>query len=262
MALHQALVREGIEVITIAPQSNHTAGSHRITMDGYVEVHREGIEPTYSCSGTPADCVRVGVMGDEFPDIDLVVSGINHGANAGEDILYSGTLAAAAESALLGIPAFGFSYNGDGPEVPFLTYADPVSFPDADFCARLVSAACTSHPLPSNSFISVNLPQAQMTAAVPAFVGRRRWNDAMPELVAGDDSRRVFAPWGTVPDAIFEEGSDFAALRDGFASVSLLTVTSGVKDAMSLTNADDVKRYLSQLIEAATAEFSIQAAPK
>ena len=114
VALRKALLELG-EVVTVAPMHQQSAGSHAITLGKPVRLHE--IEPhVYAVDGTPADCVYVGLF---HPDVlsrqpDIVVSGINHGPNLGNDVFYSGTVAAAREGAFRGIPALAVSPRGRG----------------------------------------------------------------------------------------------------------------------------------------------------
>jgi 5'-nucleotidase len=110
------LVRESVkygEVWIVAPEGERSAGSHSITLHGHIDVYErnypvEGVK-AYSCSGTPADCVRVGLLGVMKERPDIVFSGINRGFNSGTDLQYSGTAGAAFEAVFQGIRAIAFS---------------------------------------------------------------------------------------------------------------------------------------------------------
>lgn len=248
-ALQRSLASAGFRVIVVAPMTNHTAGSHRITMTGELML-KQMYADIYVCSGTPADCVRVGLLSEGFPPIDIVVSGLNHGANAGEDVLYSGTVAAAAEAALLGVPAIAFSQNGDGPEVPLIP-VDPVNFPDAGYCAELVTSAL-DNPMPYRKLLSVNLPQGRLKSVTPAMVGHRNWEKARIDVASADRGRVAVRPWAGQPPAVFDEGTDFAALRDEQASISMLSVLGGLHDCLRGPGRVLATEYLSRLIDCAS----------
>ena len=97
-------------VTTVAPTVQHSMKSHAITTGTPLELERDGgVEDAWRCSGTPADCVRIGLRHLPLGPVELVLSGINHGANLGVDVFYSGTVAAAREAALLGVPAIAVS---------------------------------------------------------------------------------------------------------------------------------------------------------
>ncbi len=111
-ALHRALVARGLDVVVVAPTDNRSGVSRNATYSDPVSVTPvEGDESILACSGTPVDCVRAALLGDIAPDAALVLSGMNHGANLGDDILNSGTVGAAIEGALLGVPAIAVSQH-------------------------------------------------------------------------------------------------------------------------------------------------------
>src|SRR5579863_1688211 len=147
-------LRELGDVIVVAPDGDRSAISHRVTFRDPVEivpVHERSI-PTYSCSGTPADCVILGAyeVFDEFPD--LLVSGINCGANLGDDINYSGTVAAAIEGSIIGIPSVAVSLAiAWGEQHPAFHWQTASSL-----ALRLVHEWRTR--LPETSFLNVNVP--------------------------------------------------------------------------------------------------------
>jgi 5'-nucleotidase len=231
-AMHAALEQHGARVVTIAPEANHTAGSHRVTVDGHLTITPVGTELTFTCSGSPADCVRAGVLSGVVPRPDLVVSGINHGANAGEDVHYSGTVAAAVEAALLGVPALAVSQHGDGPELPFLTRT-PTGFPDADYAAQ-VALWVAGHGPPAHTFINLNLPCAPMRSpAALATLGRRDWQAASMRWEVTEANEYRLDPWAGAPPPIADHGTDFAFLRDGVPTVSLLSVRGGLYDVLA-----------------------------
>lgn len=228
-AMHAALVQAGARVVTIAPETNQSARSHHVTVSGRLKLAPIGPQ-AFTCSGSPADCVRVAVLSGVVQPPQLVVSGINHGANAGEDVHYSGTVAAAAEAALLGVPAVAVSQDGDGPELPFLTQA-PAGFPDAGYAAE-VALWMARHDPPANTFLSLTLPSVPMRApAELATVGRRAWWAAEMRCESGDGGVLV-DPWAEQPTAIVERGTDYAFLREGLATISLLSVRGGLHDAL------------------------------
>lgn len=246
--LRAALVALGIDVTVIAPDGNRSAGSHRVAMDVDLTVS-EREEGIYACSGSPADCVRVGLLSLDFPGFDLVVSGINHGANAGEDILYSGTVSAAVESVLLGTPGIAFSQNGDGPEVPFLN-AEPLRYPDVMFCASLAWNSLQEHPIPPGCALSVNLPTEAMTSPPELVtVGRRRWDEARPILLGESGPMKVYCPWGVPPRAQMEPGTDFEALSRACAGVSVLSVFGGKQDLLGPTLGPGFRERVAELLE-------------
>jgi 5'-nucleotidase len=123
--LETVLLEAGHEVWVCAPSDQRSAQSHAMTLKGKIKFIRYDARH-YHCSGTPADCVLYGLNGNALPVVpDVVISGINHGYNASTDILYSGTVGAASEAALRGIPAIAISARADkhSGEYPFVEAA-------------------------------------------------------------------------------------------------------------------------------------------
>jgi 5'-nucleotidase len=120
LAIRTALTDVGTSVVTIAPESNCSGFARSCTFSRPVGVTRVagGQHPVYRCDGTPADCVRVGLLGGLAAGADLVVSGINHGANLADDVTYSGTVGAGLEAAILGTPAVCLSQQTIGGRGP------------------------------------------------------------------------------------------------------------------------------------------------
>lgn len=111
LAIRAALADPAASVITIAPETDCSGFARKCTFSRPVGVTRVsgGQHPVYRCDGTPTDCVRVGLLGGLAAAADLVVSGINHGANLADDVTYSGTIGAGLEAAILGTPAICLS---------------------------------------------------------------------------------------------------------------------------------------------------------
>lgn len=230
----QALEALGMTVTVIAPAVNHSCGSHRVSMKDQVVLTRvRGANTlTFSCTGTPADCVRVGILGGLCPVPDVVVSGINHGANAGDDVHYSGTVAAAVEAAMLGYPAVAASQHGPDIGVPFVP-AEPTEFPHADYVARIAAWAATSD-LPDRLLLNVNLPQAASADnARLALLGRREWQTSRVEVSHHGDDWFSVRPWSEEPTTeLGDVSTDFALLSSGVTTVSALSANRGLRDAL------------------------------
>jgi 5'-nucleotidase len=228
-----ALSGAGMRVAVVAPEGNHTCGSHRVSMRDRIRITQ--VTPSdssiFSCSGTPADCVRLGVLSGLVPRPDVVVAGINHGANAGDDIHYSGTVAAAAEAALLGLPAIAASQHGPDIGVPFIP-ADPTAFPFASYIARLAHWAA-SNWLPDRMVLNVNLPLEAATASVALTrVGRRDWTTAAVQVDTVCAGQHMVHPWSTDPAVGDESDRDFAMLMSGTAAVNVLSASGGLHDVL------------------------------
>jgi 5'-nucleotidase len=143
------------EVLVVAPETEQSAVGHAITLTDPLRVksiNRNGVFFGYAVEGTPADCVKLAITELIEPLPDLVVSGINLGANVGINVIYSGTVSAATEGTILGVPAMAVSIN---------TFRDPDFEPAASF-ARLLAQQIAKHGLPPHTSLNVNVP------AIPA----------------------------------------------------------------------------------------------
>jgi len=213
IALADALAGVG-EVAVVAPDRERSAVSHALTL--HHPLRAECIAPgRFSVDGTPTDCVNLGIHSllDFHPD--LVVSGINRGANLGDDVTYSGTVAAAMEATLMGIPAFAVSLacremHGD--------YRAAAAF--AARLAKLVMA----NGLPRDTFLNVNVPDIgrdQLQTPLVTIQGKRRYEGTIVDKV--DPRGRSYYWIGTADlDFMDIDGSDFAAISRGHISVTPL----------------------------------------
>jgi 5'-nucleotidase len=225
LALKQALDAVGT-VSVIAPDRNRSAISRSITIRAPLHVEEVRLADgsvAYATDGTPVDCVRFATLGLLGTPPDIIVSGINIGSNLGDDVTYSGTVAAALEGALLGWPAIAVSQDSSGrPD----DRDDPVHY---DFRAVAAFVAGLVPPLmaetfPRNVVLNVNgpaldpdlPPRARMTR-----LGRRIYDDRLI-LESTDGPRRRFTIYGDNPSHHPEEGTDFAAIEDGVISVTPL----------------------------------------
>src|ERR687889_2408710 len=158
--LRRALLEvDDVELVTIAPDSNRSATARSITFARPLwvsDVEFEDGTVGYACDGTPVDCVRLASLGlIEGFEPDVVVSGINHGANLGDDITYSGTVAAALEGIVLGIPGIAVSQQSARREMDF-RFGEEFDFTvAADFAARVVDEL-DDVPMPEGTLLNVN----------------------------------------------------------------------------------------------------------
>jgi 5'/3'-nucleotidase len=228
--LRRALLRlPGVELDVIAPDANRSATARSITTRTPLwveEVHFGDGTVGYASDGTPVDCVRFASLGLLGSPPDLIVSGINHGANLGDDITYSGTVAAALEGAVLGIPAIAVSQQSTKREMDFRFGKDFEFDVAALFTARLV-ARIEDHPISPGTLLNVNfpaLPLAELAGAVVTRLGKRVYRDKL-ELEEEDETgrrRRRYRIYGMEPSYRQEEGTDFAAIDAGMISVTPL----------------------------------------
>lgn len=202
-------------VVVVAPDRNRSAASNSLTLNDPLRVTRFG-ENRYCVNGTPSDCVHLALTGflDEEPD--LVVSGINHGANLGDDVIYSGTVAAAMEGRFLGFPTIAVSLVGQKP-----THFDTAARVAAELVQRL-----SRHSLPKEFILNVNVPDrpyAELTGMVVARLGFRHKSE--PVVKSTDPhGRTIFwvGPAGPGQDA--GPGTDFHALEQGAVAITPLKV--------------------------------------
>ncbi|MHB1318146.1 MAG: 5'/3'-nucleotidase SurE [Anaerolineae bacterium] len=212
--LASALVPLG-KVEIIAPEHNWSASGHSKTMHKPLRVtpaHLADGTPALATSGSPSDCVALALLGILERRPDLVVSGINQGANVGNDLTYSGTVSAAMESVIAGIPAIAISL--DSVESQF--YAAAASFA-AQLAARLLSERL-ERPMLLNVNVPA-LPADQIRGVQVTRLGQRVYRDA---LVHRSDPRGRAYYWigGEPPAGIPEEGTDIGALSRGYISVT------------------------------------------
>jgi 5'-nucleotidase len=216
-------------VFIVAPAHEQSASSHSLTLRRPLSVEKVG-EDSFAVDGTPADCVNLAVNGILKTRPDLVVSGINHGANLGDDIFYSGTVSAAIEAMLLDIPSIAVSFE-------MKTGRD--FGPAAAFAARLV-AYIERHGLPKDTVLNVNVPDTVTTDDIPYRVtrqGRRIYNDSIVERL--DPSADGTFMIGT-KDIAFEEDieSDFFAVTRGYISITPLHL-----DLTNYVSIGEMKRW-------------------
>ena len=219
--LASGLRKAGHRVFMIAPERNQSGVSHAITFFNGPCKLTDVAEDTWSCGGTPVDCVVIALMGG-IPELsavlhappDLIVSGINQGANLGTDILYSGTAAAARQGSLNGIPSLALSLV-EGDSVNHQWYWDMAVGFSVDYLDRMMAY------WKPQSFINVNIPnrREKPAALVHAFPSLRYYNDSLDIYHATDGYRYCFTNAGKV-SARPEQGSDWAAVTGNNASLS------------------------------------------
>ena len=245
LAARQALEEVG-EVLTVAPDRNRSGVGRSITFGTPLHVEERKMADGgtgYACTGTPVDCVRLVALGLMDFEPDIVVSGINHGENLGDDITYSGTAAAAFEGIVIGVPGIAVSlaverpwHDHDEAELHF----EPV----AAFAARLAKVAVGS--LPAGRILTVNAPNVpldELKGARVTKLGRRFYTDELIE-VRDASGRLGYDIYNNPPGRHEEEGTDFAAVENGEISVTpvhlKLTDEAGIEELESW----DVKRLL------------------
>lgn len=199
-------------VVVVAPDRERSAVSHALTLHSPLRAIEQSAD-WWAVDGTPTDCVNLGIHGLLKTAPDLVVSGINLGANLGDDLTYSGTVAAAMEATLMGVPALAVSLAAD-------------RFGEEDFLwagrwAAQLAASVRDHGLPVDTFLNVNIPAGQPQGMQLTRQGKRRYADAVVQKV---DPRGRAYYWIGAGELSFQEleGTDAHAIQHGKVSVTPL----------------------------------------
>ena len=200
----------------IAPDSNRSGSARGITIHrslNVAEVELRDGTAGYATDGTPVDCVRFAHLGLVGERPDLIVSGINYGYNLGDDVTYSGTVAAAFEGILLGIPGIAISQGAPTASGSDFRRHDLYDFAASGaFLARLVEQV-VAHGIPDGTILNVNVPAEPYGAAV-SRLGKRIYRDRL-ELEADEEGRRRYRIYGDDPSYHDEPGTDFRAIAEG-----------------------------------------------
>jgi 5'-nucleotidase len=251
-ALRRALLKvPEVELAVVAPDGNRSAMARSITTRRPLWVEEVDFGDGtvgYATDGTPVDCVRFAKLGlIEGFEAEVIVSGINHGANLGDDITYSGTVAAALEGVVLGLPAVAVSQQSGARELDFRLGSEFDFTVAAEFTARVV-AELDDVPLRDGTLLNVNVPAGDPDGVEIARLGKRIYRDEL-KLAEEDGVRRRYWVYGDDPDFHDEPGTDLAAVAAGRIAVTPLhfdlTETSGM-DALEL---HDLSRLLAPAAE-------------
>jgi 5'-nucleotidase len=209
------------KVTVLAPDHNWSASGHVKTMNRPLRVVNAQLSdgsPALASDGAPSDCVALAILGVVPEPIDLVVSGINPNANIGYDVTYSGTVTAAMEAVIAGVP--GIAVSLDSPD----GFVGTLDFSGAGQAAQMVARQVIRYGLPAGVLLNVNvpyLPFEQFRGFVVTRHGMRVYRDA---LDARKDPRGKPYYWigGEHPTGIPEDGTDFGAMKAGYVSVTPL----------------------------------------
>ncbi|MFK8066755.1 MAG: 5'/3'-nucleotidase SurE [Gammaproteobacteria bacterium] len=234
-ALTEALSSMG-RVAVVAPDRNRSGASNSLTLDNPLQVH-EFADNQYFINGTPTDCVHIAITGllDKTPD--MVVSGINAGSNLGDDVIYSGTVAAAMEGRFMGLPALAISLASESGE-------DPAHYETAALVIKNLIKNLDKSPLPTNTILNINvpdLPYDQIKGMQVTRLGQRHKSE--PVIKDKDPrGRPIFwiGPPGGEQDA--GTGTDFHAIRQGYVSITPLQI-----DLTQHSSLDMVSQWLENI---------------
>jgi 5'-nucleotidase len=217
------------EVCVVAPERERTCVGHAITLHKPLRMKELG-GGMYATNGTPADCVLLGVKAVLKKKPDLVISGINKGPNMGQDVNYSGTVAAAKEGAFLGIPSLAVSMNA----------RSHYHFADAIKVIEMIITVVEGSSFLDSTFLNINVPNVsfnKMKGFMVTRLGKRIYND---KVIERTDPRGGKYYWIGGNGELYEpiEGTDFYAIERGFVSVTPLGL-----DVTSIKSINIYKKY-------------------
>ena len=229
LALAQEMRKLG-EVTVLAPDRNWSASGHVKTMERPLRVRETRLadgSAAFSSDGAPSDCVALALLGVLNEKYDLVVSGINPNANFGHDVTYSGTVTAAMEAVISGIPGIAVSLDS-APEHGILDYG-----PAARVALR-VASQIMEQGLPDGVLLNLNVPCLQDSEIKGLLVTRQGLRVYRDALVAREDPRGRPYYWigGDFPTGIAEDGTDFGALAAGYISLTPLQLDLTARTAL------------------------------
>lgn len=234
------------EVTIVAPDQNRSGASNSLTLEFPIRI-KELEQGVFRVSGTPTDCVHIALTGLLENDPDMVISGINHGANLGDDVIYSGTVAAAMEGRFLGLPAIAVSLVCEDGEANFATAGEAV--------VRLVRLLLED-PLPADTILNVNVPNRAWEDIRGFEVTRLGHRHRAEPTVKSHDPRGQPVYWigpaGAEHDA--GPGTDFDAVRRGYISVTPIHV-----DLTRYQALDQVAGWIASIAPGATSKKKKQA---
>ncbi|HAT2066022.1 TPA: 5'/3'-nucleotidase SurE [Legionella pneumophila] len=201
------------EVKVVAPDRNRSGASNSLTLTQPLRV-KQLDNGYYSVDGTPTDCVHLALTGFLEPIADIVVSGINEGANLGDDVLYSGTVAAAMEGRYLGLPAIAISMVGDNIQ----------HYETAAIIAKQLVIKLSANKLPSQTILNVNVPDLPLNQIRGLQVTRLGTRHSAEPIVKEYDPRGRPIYWVGPPgiEADAGAGTDFFAIKTGHVSITPL----------------------------------------
>jgi 5'-nucleotidase len=201
------------EIDVVAPDRNRSGASNSLTLTRPLRYQKLD-NNFYSVEGTPTDCVHLAITGFLNKSLDMVVSGINAGANLGDDVLYSGTVAAAMEGRFLGLPALAISSVAHTPN----------HYKTAAQVAKIMVMKLSQDPLPAQTILNINVPDLPLNEIkgfeVTRLGARHKAESAIRDIDPRGNEIFWFGPAGPESDA--GPGTDFFAINNGFVSITPL----------------------------------------
>ncbi len=213
------------DISVVAPDKNRSAASNSLTLEMPLRAH-ETTNGFIKVDGTPTDCVHLAITGLLKNEPDMVFAGINHGANLGDDVLYSGTVAAATEGRFLGLPAVAMS----------MVSSDPQHFESAVKVAQIILQRLLDQPLAKDILLNVNvpdLPWSEIKGFQSTRLGQRHKAES---VIKSQDPRGRAIYWVGPPGAEQDAGpgTDFHAVSQGYVSVTPLQLDLTRYDALDM----------------------------
>lgn len=232
-ALAEALSMNDNQVTVVAPDRNKSGASNSLTLDRPLRVTTT-TNGYFSVTGTPTDCVHIAITGLLDHEPDMVMSGINEGSNLGDDVIYSGTVAAATEGRTLGFPAMAFSLLG-----PRCDYYDT-----AAKVALTLLAHVQTHPLPSDTILNINIPDVPYSQLKGYQITRLGARHRAEPVVKSKDPRGRPIYWvgSSGPEEDAGPGTDFYAVHHHFVSITPLQI-----DLTQHAVIDQLKAWITKL---------------
>ena len=208
-----AALREYAQISVVAPDRNRSAASNSLTLEHPLRAI-SGDDGFVRVDGTPTDCVHLAITGLLDPEPDMVFAGINHGANLGDDVLYSGTVAAATEGRFLGLPAIAIS----------LAASNPQHFATAAQVAVDLLRKIQQQPLPNDTLLNVNVPDLPLSELKGMQITRLGQRHKAEPVIKSADPRGNPIYWVGPPGAEQDAGpgTDFDAIKNGYVSITPL----------------------------------------
>lgn len=247
--LHRALCElPELSVAVVAPASNQSGMARSITTRRPLWVEEVDLgdgRVGYAADGTPVDCVRLASLGliDGWQP-DVVLSGINHGTNLGDDVTYSGTVAAALEAIMLGIPGIAVSQQSRALDDD-LDGAAPFQFEAAASFAAALLGELDGLPLPPRSLLNVNFPGTEPQGVTVTRLGRRFYHDALELVEQSGPRRRSYHVYGQRAEAVGDfTGTDIAAVAARHVSVTPLQFDLTYHAGLAVLAENDLGRLL------------------
>ncbi|MDU1538024.1 MAG: 5'/3'-nucleotidase SurE [Paeniclostridium sordellii] len=213
-------IKEIANVYVVAPDTQKSATGHAITIHNPIMIKEEYIDDNikaYSISGTPADCVKLGIE-SIFKDvnIDLVLSGINNGANLGTDVIYSGTVSAAIEGLIQNKPAIAISYDS-------FKVSNEEYITASKHVVNLVNNIKNNMHIFDDCILNVNIPDRDIKGFKITKLGIRKYENDIEERQSPHGKRYVWIG-GKIKEIIQEENSDISAIENGYISITPINI--------------------------------------